>query len=55
MAAFSALIVSDFPIISVFGIVTVIAMAFTLFGAIVAVPAAASLLLRGSGQKAPVV
>lgn len=52
MAAFSTLIVSDFPIISVFGIVTVIAMAFTLFGAIVAVPAAASLLLRGSGQKA---
>ena len=55
MAAFSALIVSDFPIISVFGIVTVIAMAFTLFGAIVAVPAAASLLLRSSGQKAPAV
>ena len=55
MAAFSALIVSDFPIISVFGIVTVIAMAFTLFGAIVAVPAAASVLLRGSGQKVSAV
>lgn len=46
MAAFSALIVSDFPIISVFGVVTVIAMAFTLFGAIVTVPAVASIILR---------
>lgn len=52
MAAFSALITSNFPIISVFGIVTVIAMAFTLFGAIVAVPAVASLILRGKGDRA---
>ena len=50
MAAFSALIVSDFPIISVFGIVTVIAMGFTLFGAIVAVPASVSIVLRNTGQ-----
>ncbi len=50
MAAFSALIVSDFPIISVFGIVTVIAMGFTLFGAIVAVPASVSLVLRNTGK-----
>ena len=49
MAAFSALIVSNFPIISIFGVVTVMAMAFTLIGAIVAVPATASIILRGNG------
>ncbi|MDU9376522.1 Protein-export membrane protein SecF [Methanocorpusculaceae archaeon Sp1] len=50
MAAFTALTVSDFPVISMFGVVTVIAMGFTLFGAIVAVPAAASIVLRGEGK-----
>ncbi|MDV0444401.1 hydrophobe/amphiphile efflux-3 (HAE3) family transporter [Methanorbis rubei] len=50
MAAFTALTVSDFPVISMFGVVTVIAMAFTLIGAIVAVPAAASIVLRGKGK-----
>ena len=53
MAAFSALIVSDFPIIRVFGFVTVIAMAFTLFGAVVAVSAGASLVLRGKKGTTP--
>ena len=53
MAAFSALIVSDFPIIRVFGFVTVIAMAFTLFGAVVAVPAVASLVLRDKKGTTP--
>lgn len=53
MAAFSALIVSDFPIISVFGVVTVIAMAFTLFGAIVTVPAVASIILRDKKSRMP--
>ncbi len=46
MCGFSALMFSNFPIISGFGMVTVIAMGFTLFGAVVAVPATVSIVLK---------
>lgn len=50
MCGFSALLFAEFPIIQDFGLVTVLAMAFTLFGALVAVPALVSLLLKNSGK-----
>ncbi|MDR3101631.1 MAG: hydrophobe/amphiphile efflux-3 (HAE3) family transporter [Methanocalculaceae archaeon] len=46
MCGFSALLFSSFPIISGFGMVTVIAMGFTLFGAVVAVPATVAIVLK---------
>jgi hydrophobe/amphiphile efflux-3 (HAE3) family protein len=46
MCGFSALMFSNFPIISGFGEVTVLAMGFTLFGAVVAVPATVSIVLK---------
>ncbi|HJK78335.1 efflux RND transporter permease subunit [Methanocorpusculum vombati] len=46
MCGFSALMFSNFPIISGFGMVTVLAMGFTLFGAVVAVPATVSIVLK---------
>ncbi len=46
MCGFSALLFSNFPIISGFGMVTVIAMAFTLFGAVIAVPATVAIVLK---------
>lgn len=53
MCGFSALLFAEFPIIQDFGQVTVLAMVFTLFGALVAVPAIVSVLLKSSG-KSPV-
>ncbi|MDV0442505.1 hydrophobe/amphiphile efflux-3 (HAE3) family transporter [Methanorbis furvi] len=48
MCGFSALLFANFPLIQDFGLVTVLAMAFTLFGALVAVPALVSLILKNS-------
>lgn len=50
MCGFSALMFSNFPIISGFGAVTVLAMGFTLFGAVVAVPATVSIVLRNRNK-----
>jgi predicted RND superfamily exporter protein len=46
MCCFSALMFSNFPIISGFGMVTVLTMGCTLFGALVAVPATVSIVLK---------
>ncbi len=45
-AGFSALLVSSFPIIANFGITTVIAVGFSLIGAIVLMPAALAVVDR---------
>lgn len=50
MCGFSALLFSNFPIISGFGMVTVIAMGFTLFGAVVAVPATVAIVLKNRNK-----
>ncbi len=50
MCGFSALLFAEFPIIQDFGLVTVLAMGFTLFGALVAAPALVSLLLKNAGN-----
>jgi hydrophobe/amphiphile efflux-3 (HAE3) family protein len=46
MCGFSALMFSNFPIISGFGMVTVLTMGLTLFGAVVAVPATVLIVLK---------
>ncbi|HJK01788.1 MAG TPA: hydrophobe/amphiphile efflux-3 (HAE3) family transporter [Methanocorpusculum sp.] len=51
MCGFSALMASNFPIISGFGMVTVLAMGFTLFGAVIAVPATVSIVLKNSKRQ----
>jgi hydrophobe/amphiphile efflux-3 (HAE3) family protein len=51
MCGFSALMFSNFPIISGFGMVTVLTMGCTLFGAVVAVPATVSIVLNNRTNK----
>jgi hydrophobe/amphiphile efflux-3 (HAE3) family protein len=51
MCGFSALMFSNFPIISGFGMVTVLTMGCTLFGAVVAVPATVAIVLKNQTNK----
>lgn len=49
-SGFSALLLSEFPIVSSFGLSTVIAVGFSLIGAIVIMPAVLMLLARAEGR-----